>query len=722
MGKIRQFAGEIGRRRVLATTALYIVAAWATIQVADLAIDAGVIRWALRDVFVAAILGFPVALIVSWFYDITRRGIVRTQPVGAAASFDKSLHKRDYLLLASLVAIWAVSIVYVHTPVPVEKSIAILPFENIGHDPDNAIFGFGIRADLQSQLQGLHDLKIIARESTDKIGKDLSLPEMGLKLGAAYIMKGSVERVLDQIRINVILIDAAKEQQSWSRSYDRKLTASNWFDIRDEISSAITATLQSELSPQDIERIQTRPTENFAAHQAYLLGEQRMARRTTGSLAEAIDYFQQAIDLDPDFALAWVGLAESNYLHMLYSSLPGDEWYPIVEAAIDKALELDDLSGNAYAISAVVHAMYYGDDIAAENAFERALELNPNYATAHQWYGTFLTARGRAEEGLAHRRRALELDPLSANTNVVVGNALRDLGQFDEAMAHYNKAIEIDPSLPASYERIADIYRFVYGQLDEAVAWQIKGVALDPSEPMGSIFLAFMYMDLGDSVQAEHWLNRVRDLMPPGFFFVNALMEPLYLSRGEVARSLEFANQTIESEADATYTLANLRNNDLRAGRHAEARDRYERGYPALLNEDEPAIDGGNYEAAIDLALVLFKTGEQERADSLLERSLAYVQTIPRLGIDGYGVADVLIYALQGKPEAALAALRQAIDQGWRSNWWFYLQHDPNLESISSRPEFQTMVEEIKADMAAQLERVRAMEASGELEPIPNID
>ncbi len=165
-----------------------------------------------------------------------------------------------------------------------------------------------------------------------------------------------------------------------------------------------------------------------------------------------------------------------------------------------------------------------------------------------------------------------------------------------------------------------------------------------------------------------------------------------------------------------------LHNHDLQAGRYAEARARYERAYPALLQEDEPTIDDGSFVAAIDLALVLNQTGEQERADLLLDRTLMFLPTIPRLGDGGYGISDVLIYALQGNTEAALAALRQAIDQGWRTSWWFYLELDPNLDSIRDEPEFQAMVEEIKADMAAQLGRVREMEANGELEPIPDIN
>jgi len=717
---IGTFIKDVRRRRVLSNAALYIVAAWVVIQVADLAIDAGVIRWPLRDVFVAAFLGFPVALVLSWFYDVTRRGIVRTPPVGADDSFDESLHKRDYLLLAVLAAVWAVTVLYVHTPAPIDKSIAILPFENRGHDPQGADLAFGVRLDLHTQLEKLQDIKIIAQASAETIDQDLPVPELARKLGVAFIMKGTVERILDRVRVSVSLIDAESEQ-AWSFVYDRKLDVGSLFDIRDDIAGEITGNLRAELSPQELQRIQTRPTENFDAYQAYLLGKQRMAKRTTAALAEAIEYFQEAVVLDPEFALAYVGLADSYYLHVIYAALPRDEAYSNMKAAADKALALDDQLGEAYATLGVFENMKNDDAVATEAAFERALELNPNYANAHQWYGTTLIGFGRVEEGLAHKRRALELDPLSAIVNTSLGWSLATFGQFDEALARFKTAVESDPDSPGAYERIGEFYRYVYGRFDEAVVWQRKGIALDPSEPMGSIFLGLIYLDLGDSDQAEHWFKRPMKLTPD-FFMSRAIMEPLYFHRGERAKALEVARETLEDNPTSPQTLSHVRMYEFRAGRYDAARALYERGYPELLQETEPTIDHSNYEAAIDLALVLPRAGEQERADLLLDRSLAFIRTIPRLGAGGFGIHDVLIYALQGKSETALAALRQAVDQGWRTAWWYYLEHDPNLDSIRDEPEFQSMLEEIKADMATQLERVKTMEANGELEPVPDID
>jgi tetratricopeptide (TPR) repeat protein len=238
---------------------------------------------------------------------------------------------------------------------------------------------------------------------------------------------------------------------------------------------------------------------------------------------------------------------------------------------------------------------------------------------------------------------------------------------------------------------------------------------------MGSFFLGQIFLDLGDAAQAEHWFERARELVPPGSPWSEMFMEPLFMYRREEAKALDIARSTMAFCRICVFTLAHLRNHDLRTGHYDDARARYARAFPDLLIAGEPTVNEGNLEPAIDLASVLIKTGEQERADLLLDRALMILPTIPRLGMDGYGISDVRIYALQGNTEAALASLRQAIDQGWRGTWWFYLGHDISLESIRDEPEYQSMVEEIESDMAAQLERVRAMEANGELEPIPDI-
>jgi tetratricopeptide (TPR) repeat protein len=243
-------------------------------------------------------------------------------------------------------------------------------------------------------------------------------------------------------------------------------------------------------------------------------------------------------------------------------------------------------------------------------------------------------------------------------------------------------------------------------------------VSLDPGNPEDSANLGWFFLDLGDLDRAEYWAERSIELAPESFVS-NLVMHGLHQYRGDEAAALDYARRAVALNPPSVPAL--LRDYELRAGRYAEARALYEKTYPELLTEEEPTVDGGNWFAAIDLALVLSRAGEQERADRLLESSLQYIQRIPRLGPGGYELADVRIYALQGDKQKALSALQRANDEGWRDSWRYFLKHDPTLESLHDEPEFQAVVAEIEADMAQQLARVREMEKNGELEPIPEV-
>jgi tetratricopeptide (TPR) repeat protein len=249
-----------------------------------------------------------------------------------------------------------------------------------------------------------------------------------------------------------------------------------------------------------------------------------------------------------------------------------------------------------------------------------------------------------------------------------------------------------------------------------------QSISANLDDPWNPADLSLLYMDLGDLDQAEHWIHRSIELGPQSPI-ANVGMQLLYLYRGDEAAALDYGRKA--DEIDVGWSARNsfklIADSELRAGRTSEARALYEESHPDLLGEDAPNTEFRYSEAAIDLAEVLVRTGEQERADLLLELAFERTQTLPRLGRYGYGIADVKIYALQGDKKRALSALRQAIDEGWRRLWWYSLRLDPGLESLHDEPEFQAMVAEIEADMAEQLARVREMERNGELEPIPEV-
>ena len=361
-----------------------------------------------------------------------------------------------------------------------------------------------------------------------------------------------------------------------------------------------------------------------------------------------------------------MGLKDSYQLQGEYSGLPLDEMLAKAQAATEKALALDDRLAEAYTSLAGIKQAR-NDLEGAEATYLRALELNPNYATAYDWYGYFLSEIvDRPQEALALHRKSLELNPLSAAVIVNVGEDLSNLGRFDEALTWYENALEVDPGYAEGYWAIAIHYWFVSGRLDEAVVWFAKGVSLDPGAPTLPAWLGWLFMDFGDPGKAESWINRSIELGPERFW-PNWAMQLLHLYRGNDAAALEYGRKVFAIFPFEWPVLALLRDHALRAGRYMEARALYKEVFPKLLNEDDHKLGAENYRAAIDLALVLSRAGEQERADLLLNRSLQQIQTLPRLDYYCYGIADVQIHALRGDKLKALSSRRKAIDEGGRT-------------------------------------------------------
>jgi TolB-like protein/tetratricopeptide (TPR) repeat protein len=726
---------ELKRRNVFRVGAAYAIVAWLLIEVASVLLPTfEAPAWVMKAFSTLVILGFPLTLVIAWAFELTPEGIKRETAVDPAESIKQQTgRKLDFAIIGLLAAalIYVVIDNYIlgtidDPPLIVrEKSIAVLPFDNISPDPEDAYFADGIHDEVLAQLSKIRDLKVISRTSVmGYSGRDRpSLPEIAAALGVANILEGSVRLAGNQVRITTQLIEAESDARLWTETYDRELTAANIFSIQSEIAKTVADALRATLSTEERGLLDTVPTENMAALQAYFRGKQRMEKRTSVALAEAVDDFNRAIELDPGFALAYVGLADSHLLQVFYSGLPQDEMLAKAQAATDRALALNDRLAEAYTSLGLIED-FQNDDEAAEAAYQRALELNPNYVTAYRWYAWLLDGSlGRHAEALERYKKAAELDPRSPIILRSVGQGYAQVGRFDESLAWYRKAIEIDPDFAGSYGWIGFHYWTAKGQLDEAVRWLRKSVSLDPGNPENSAYLGWLFLDLGDLDRAEYWIERSIELGPESFY-PNLATEFFHLYSGDQSTALEYGRRAFETEdpwAFGLHSFEPVRVHELRAGRYLEARAAFEKIAPELLNEDSPRITDFNYRAAIDLALILSETGEHERADSLLESSLRYIQEIPRLGAWGYGVADAQIYALQGDKEKALSTLQRAIEEGWRRFWWFFFRYDPILESLHDEPEYQAMVAEIEADMAEQLARVREMQRSGELAAIPEL-
>jgi TolB-like protein/Tfp pilus assembly protein PilF len=688
------FVDELKRRNVIKVAIAYAVVAWLIAQVTELALDSfAAPDWAMKTVLFLLVIGFPLALFFSWAFELTPEGVKQDTGSDAIPA----------------------------TTAQNSKSIAVLPFESLSRDSNNDPFAAGVHDDVVTQISKIGSIKTISRTSVMQYRETTkTIPQIAAELGVATILEGGIHKAGDRVHVNVQLIDAVTDHHLWAGTYDRQLTAENIFAIQEEIATSVAEALHATLSPEQKDRLATVPTKNMAALEEYFAGRENVATRTVRTLEKAATHFERAIGFDPEFALAYVGLSDAVVLQNVYGNLPENEMLARVEPLLNKALALDENLGEAHTSLGGLryHAKNYDD---AESEFKLALELNPNYATTYHWYGTLLIdGFDRVTESFAMMSKAVELDPFSCSININLGIQHDVLGDFDAALRQYHRVVELDPEYAIVYPHIGFIYWQAHGDLVTALPWFMKGIEFSTASPNYPAYLGLLYLDLGDDSQAEYWIEKAMELGPSAYR-PNIAKALFALHRGDYESMAAHAAKAMDLNPNVWWSwaaLAQLRNDDLRAGRIDEACKRYELAYPALAEVEECRINRTNFRVAIDYALVLEKSGNQERAQALLDCCMSFVRTIPRMGQEGYWISDSAIYALRGDTGAALTALREAIDQGWRASWWYHLKHDPNFDSIRDEPEFQAMVKEIESDMTTQLARTHEPGANREFAAI----
>ncbi len=532
------------------TAALYIVGAWVILQVTDLAFPGlGIAEEAIRYVWIGAFVGFPLALLFAWRYQVTKQGIVRTAPVGSGETSDLPLNRPDYLILGALfLVVGGVTYQLIteirQVPVPVRlaplareilpNSIAVLPLQNVTGDPEQEYFVAGMHDALITDLSKISALRVISRSSAN-VYKNIVQPlrQTGLELGVANIIEGSVFRTGDRVRINVQLIDTASDENLWSENYERGIQ--DVLALQSEVARAIAEQIRVNLTPDEESRLTQTRQVNPETYETYLKGMFHLNQYTPEGIERGLAYLHEAVEKDPDDPLAYAGLALGYTLIGHTANPPPDAWSTARAAAV-KALELDPLFPEAHGAMAEIQLYYDWDWDGAEQSFKRALQLNPNLDFALAHYGWYYQLIGDADKAIEQMKRAQQIDPLTPIWTVWLGWLYWGESMLDEAIAEAQKSLELNPNFPwglyvlggayaskgmyeeaiATHERLLEIlpnvgrwglgYTYALMGRDEDARTMLSELAENPGQK-DLLFLGFINAELGDKDEALSWLE-----------------------------------------------------------------------------------------------------------------------------------------------------------------------------------------------------------------------
>jgi TolB-like protein/Tfp pilus assembly protein PilF len=597
------------------------------------------------------------------------------------------------------------------SPNPDQPSIAVLPFVNMSEDLDQEYFSDGITEELIHTLAAIEGLRVVGRSSSFFFkGKDIDLRETGKTLGVSHLLEGSVRRSDTRLRITSQLISAADGFHLWSNSYDREMV--EIFEIQEEVASSIARALRIELGVEVAKSVAIRTTEYPEAYTWFLRGTDLIRRANTTTLPNAREAFEKAIELDPKFLPAYVGSAYASRWILDWGAGSADDTLVRAESRLRQALALDPEYGPAHAEFGVI-LTYHGDWAGAEGSFKRGIELDLSGSAPFKYGEALSTFMGRPQEGIIWMERA-QIDPFDLESLAMYANALARAGREGEAESELRRILALDPT--------SSLTQFLLGELDfmrnrhaSGVRWWVQAFAHDPKNVLLPFDMVTTFLDLGDAEAAARWVQLAERNGSGGYLaelarFAHAMYRGDQISSESISRQLAATVQPIVEE-QYLYVFAWLR--VLQRADPARALQVYEKYYPKLL-EENPQVDGWNHAVAIGLAEGMRHSGDDSRADLLLQRSLAVLENTTD---PWYGPATAAAHLLLGELGIALAALREAVDSGWRRGSWI-LERDPIFAPLWDHPEFQTLMAELRADMSSQLAELREMEKRGELSAI----
>jgi TolB-like protein/tetratricopeptide (TPR) repeat protein len=562
------FFSELKRRNVYKVAVAYAVVGWLIAQIATQIFPfLEIPNWVVRLVIVLIAIGFPIALVIAWAFEATPEGIKRTEVADTMPTV-AGQKKHVWIYVVVIGAAISVALFFLGrytagngTPRQSEmatvsaKSIAVLPFDNLSRDPDNAFFAEGVQDEILTRLAKVADLKVIARTSTQKFkSAPTDLREVAKQLDVTNILEGSVQKANDQVRVNVQLINALTNAHLWAEIYDRKLT--DIFAVESDIAKTIADQLQAKLTGSEKQMMAAQPTTDTTAYELYHKGRSLWGKRTGDNIPKAIAFFEQAIARDPNYALAYAGLASAYILSPFYTGADRREAGSKAKEAALRALHLDPNLAEAHAALGKVLFFSEIDLAGATREYKRAIELKPNDADAHHWFSNdSLAALGQFDEAIAEGKRSVELDPLSIVINADLGETFFYARRFDESVAQLRKTLEIDPTSFYAHYNLG-IALQAKGDLSGAITEYEKAKQLSDN-PAVATFWAQAKAHAGDKDAARRMLSEL-DQISQHREVVGYLRALLYLSLNNKDEALRWLEQGYEERDGSNICWINV--------------------------------------------------------------------------------------------------------------------------------------------------------------------
>ena len=717
------FFNELKRRNVFKVAIAYVVVTWLVLQVADVMIDnIGAPDWLFSSILLVLGIGFPVALVFAWAFELTPEGIKRENEVDRSRSIaPKTGSKIDRAIIAVLTLAlgyfaWqhfsvrpdpagdpatgaAVSgpdtkaSAESPSPLPNDKSIAVLPFENRSQREEDEYFSSGIHDDLLTQLAQINSLRVISRTSVAQF-KDttLAIRDIAKVLGVATILEGGVQRAGNQVRINMQLIDAATDTHLWAQTYDRELTANNIFAIQSEIAGAVTNAMRVTLTPDEQQRISGVPTENMAALDLYFKGRIEMDRRTLPGLESARLRFEEARRLDPGFALAWASEAQAILLLSdswgSYGEIPREDATALARPLVEEAYRLAPNDAQVLAVYGFLEQDQRNIDLALDY-YRRSLLINPSSGEVLNWLSIAQMQRGLRRESLATKARMVEADPMSLvvlfSTSVAFVNTPYDDGTRVEKLLDRLEGLDKSYGLAAR----AQVFR-ERGRIVEAVRHYYGVLELDPGRSAPRSSLGRILRSLGLVEEA-------------------LLVDP---------RMDEFEAAWSRSDGEEVIRLARARHAD-----SPSSRTRYHLMFALAIFSDAPEEamplarevfsewqnnPVQNFQFLLEMAWVADMLEYPAEAEQWRDIGAAALQNTIEAGFDRSRVetSKFLLAQLDGRKEDAFEAMARAIDLGARMSW---IGESRQYATFRDDPQYQALVNRMLDTIASEREQVVAM-------------